>query len=166
MTEKTIQFDLFWSTKPYVAAPNIYMYGTYESDLLVVTKAMIAHEFEIKISKSDFFADFKKSRDYFVGAEDVVLENGRKKRQLKYETRTKHQLYLNGKGPNRFSYVFPEGMIDYSEVPEWCGIVVIREQHGRTKAVVVRSARMLHKNKFTDKQMLQLTRSLSFRAFK
>jgi hypothetical protein len=163
MTAKQIQKRLFIDTKPYVAAPNIFMYGKYESDLLTITKALFAHEYEIKLSKSDFFADFKKSHKFFIGSETITRQDGMKETKYNYGNRTKHEMYLNGKGPNRFSYVFPDGLIEHDKVPDWCGIVVIRNVHGYDRAVVVRAAKLLHKNKATEKQILQIARSLSFK---
>ena len=61
-TERKIQDKLrayFFSpnSKKYEIT-NLYVYG-WESDYLAITKSMIAHEVEIKISRSDFKNDTK-----------------------------------------------------------------------------------------------------------
>ena len=61
MTEKTIQHRL----SDFIASPrfrlkNLYVFG-WESDLLLLTSAGYFYEIEIKISKSDFKADKKKT---------------------------------------------------------------------------------------------------------
>lgn len=71
-----------------------------------MTKSELAYEFEIKISRSDFFNDFKhKTRKHsFLGA--VNKE------------------YLNGI-PNYFYYVVPKGLITKEEVPEYAGLCYV-----------------------------------------
>ena len=65
-TERKIQDKLrayFFSpnSKKYEIT-NLYVYG-WESDYLAITKSMIAHEVEIKISRSDFKNDTKNKID-------------------------------------------------------------------------------------------------------
>jgi hypothetical protein len=83
--------------------PNLYIAGSlYESDVVKITKSGYIYEFEIKISRSDFFNDFKKA--------------GR--------TSTKHERLQQGKlHTNYFTFVYPKGLVDASEVPEYCGII-------------------------------------------
>lgn len=47
--------------KAYVVASNVFLFGE-ESDFLSVSRERLSHEFEIKISRSDFKADFKKAK--------------------------------------------------------------------------------------------------------
>ena len=168
MTERDIQFRLFYELKPFMAAPNIMMYGCYESDLLAVTaNSMFAHEYEIKLSKSDFLADFKKCDQKFTGVFDIVPSHygGTTERPV-FVTKTKHQELLEGELANQFTYCFPEGLIDHALVPEWAGIVEVIQFENKITLNLVRNAKMLHKNKMTDRQITQMARSLSFRAFK
>ena len=82
---------------------------SWESDVWILTKSELAYEFEIKISRSDFFNDFKhKTRKHsFLGA--VNKE------------------YLNGI-PNYFYYVVPKGLITKEEVPEYAGLCYVDEE--------------------------------------
>src|SRR5271157_2571610 len=62
-TEADIQDRLYWycyKKNHDNIAPNVYLYE-WESDLFSVTKAGYAHEFEIKISLSDFRAHADKT---------------------------------------------------------------------------------------------------------
>lgn len=45
----------------FINLPNVYVYNE-ESDLFSITKDDYAHEIEVKISKADFKADFKKRK--------------------------------------------------------------------------------------------------------
>lgn len=84
---------------------NLFIYS-WESDVWILTKSELAYEFEIKISRSDFFNDFKhKTRKHsFLG--EVNKE------------------YLNGI-PNYFYYVVPKGLITKEEVPEYAGLCYV-----------------------------------------
>lgn len=48
-----------------VMAPNIFLWSSFESDFVRVTKSGYGIEYEIKLSRSDFKADFKKSNVSF-----------------------------------------------------------------------------------------------------
>ena len=83
-------------------AENLFIYN-WESDAWIMTKSGLCYEFEIKISRSDFFNDFKhKAKKHgFLGA------NNKK--------------YLNGI-PNYFYYVVPKGLITVEEVLDYAGL--------------------------------------------
>lgn len=121
--------------------PNVYAYHKYESDLLRITKSLYSIEYEIKLTKSDFHADFRKSHNTIVGI---------KNRSVVYDKQTKHEFYQLGKGPNEFYYVFPTGLIDLQLIPEWCGVIEMRKWdyygHERISLTKIRNARRLHKN--------------------
>jgi len=82
--------------------PNFHFLW-HEADLIYLTKSGYSTEFEIKISRSDFFNDKKKTCGKISKAE-----------------------YLrSGKGCNYFYYVVPKGLIKLSEVPEYAGLIEI-----------------------------------------
>jgi len=81
-----------------IVIPNYY-HGMYEMDVFRLTRAEYIYEYEIKISRSDFFVDFKK-------------DNGRK-----------HDKIKTGKGPNRFFFVVPTGLISIEECPKHAGLI-------------------------------------------
>jgi len=81
--------------------PNIYL-GSSEADLISVTKAGYINEYEIKITRSDFKADFKKSKHSFL-----------KDRQKTFRS--------------YFWFVAPEGLISSDEIPEYAGFMVVRK---------------------------------------
>jgi len=81
--------------------PNIYL-GSSEADLISVTKAGYINEYEIKITRSDFKADFKKSKHSFL-----------KDRQKTFRA--------------YFWFVTPEGLVDVDEIPEYAGFIAVRK---------------------------------------
>lgn len=74
---------------------NIYLWR-WESDALYVSKSGYVHEFEIKISRSDFLRD-----------------------KNKY---LRHKKIPSGQGPTFFYYVCPPDLISPGEIPEYAGL--------------------------------------------
>ena len=85
----------------------------WECDVFEVTDAGYWREYEIKLSRADFFADAKKDRpvayNYLPGA----------------ARETKHAVLARGdrSGPSRFWYVMPAGLIQPEELPCWAGLI-------------------------------------------
>lgn len=104
-----------------IVVPN-YFIGTFECDLMKVTKNGVVYEYEIKTSKSDFKNDFKKSRYSYKQGSRV----------------TKHELIKEGKRCNRFYFVCPEGLILSTEVPKDFGLIYAQwiDGHGYTFRIV------------------------------
>lgn len=148
--------------------PNIYL-GTWEADLLEVTKAGYLYEYEVKISRHDFRNDSRKAK-YFRGTATPV---GRKYDNL-----------LAGKRVNYFSYIVPEGLVDPEEVPEWAGLIYAR---GYTKRIcigfdkdggsifedrpaislsTVKQPRKLRTEKITEREIEEIQKKLYFRYHK
>ena len=121
---------------------NMSVFDGYECDLLAVRKSLLLEEYEIKISKSDFKADFKKKR---------------------YK-QTKHEEYLNQKLASRLYYVVPEGLITIDDIPEFAGLVyILNDVNNLYRVRYIKVAKLLHKKKATDKQLILMLRSLSFK---
>lgn len=80
----------------------------WEADILVINAEGFSHEIEIKLSKSDFKNDFKKSY--------VNASTG--------EKFLKHiKICCGDYICNSFSFLLPMGMIEHSAIPEHCGII-------------------------------------------
>lgn len=134
---------------------NSFMFN-WESDLFLLTKAGLSIEIEVKVSKSDFKADFKKELKH------ILLANHKKQNVLyKKGEYSSPYAYVDGdyryvgydccgvsfckpaeKIPNRFYYACPEGLI--SDVPSYAGLIYISES-GVSK--IVKKAPLLHKLK-------------------
>ena len=117
----------------------------WESDILLVTKSMYAYEFEIKISRSDFKNDFKhkKQKHLFLEGKTDVDNYGRK---------------IHG-GPNYFYYVCPENMVEASEVPDYAGLIYVKEGTIPSRGIIrnsfidiIKTAPKLRAEKFDPNQ--------------
>lgn len=102
-----------------VLLPNYTPERWHECDMFGVTRAGYFHEFEIKLTKSDFKADAKKRQ----GARyDVNKETGKWDRtpgELKHD----RLFALDEHGPSRFWYVAPSGLIALADLPTWAGLL-------------------------------------------
>jgi hypothetical protein len=136
--------------KQILVTPNISLYR-WESDLIGVTGAGFCHEYEIKISKSDFKVDAKKSKHWY-------LKKGMQ-------------------CCNYFWYVCPENMVSKEDVPDHAGLIYIVPNKYNTRRqtgygtfckptetfVIVKQAPRLHAGKISDKHKEYLSRGLMLR---
>lgn len=138
-SESTIQRTLYWKQQPNAVAmlPNYTPIGWHEADLWVVTKAMYAAEFEIKLTLADFRADQRKAR---------------KHRELPDRDRRR--------GPTRFFYVVPAGLVSYDDVPPYAGLIYVRDQ-GSLKTI--RNAPRLRTSKVANAMLHHMGRIAQFR---
>lgn len=139
MNERLIQ-NVLWkdcdSRRHRFMTPNTTMFG-WESDMISVTKAGLIVEYEIKISRGDFRADFKKIRHRIL---DSKLLN------------EPHR------GPAYFYYAVPRDLVAVNEVPAHAGLI-----YTTSMFQIVKPAPRLHSNKITDGQRQWLERSLIHR---
>jgi len=102
-----------------VMMPNYTPSGWFECDLIEVTAAGYFKEYEIKVSRSDFFADKKKQR---------YVYRTRQMYRCERTHITKHELIENRDAycPSNFYYVTPEDMLKESEIPKWAGWITVK----------------------------------------
>ncbi len=101
-----------------IMIPNFYHY-MYEMDCFkLIAKTQWVVEYEVKISRADYFNDFKKMRE--LGSKHYPEIRG-------YKKLFKHDAIREGLGPNRFFFICPEGLIKKSELPAliWKNIYVM-----------------------------------------
>ena len=122
MTGKEITNALDWDLRRRnlgLVLCNAYFYFG-EMDVFCLRNSGITVEYEIKISRADFKADFKKI--------------------------DKHKALANKdtKAPNRFVYVCPEGLIKKEETPIYAGLIYITE---RLKFKEIIAPPLIHRNR-------------------
>lgn len=166
LSDKIISKLLTWIDRSTdIIVPNYYI-GRWEYDVFRLTDSGIVYEYEIKISKSDFKNEFKKSFENIKreNGQLVLLdetnhsEKGLKKRYVT-ESISKHDEILKGKRCNRFFFVVPENLIQTSEIPDHCGLIYFSDRSFR----VVKNAKMIHKQRVNPDIYQQIAKKLSFR---
>lgn len=128
-----------WRYAKSFTLPNYTPAQWWECDVFHTTNAGYFTEFEVKVSREDFFNDATKVRT---------------------ERRTntvfnKHDLLAAGshQGPSRFFFVVPVGLVKEHEVPKWAGVIeVAKTERARfCTETIVRPAPRLHDQKFDAK---------------
>ena len=104
--------------------PNFHFLW-HEADLIYVTKRGYATEYEIKISKSDYKSDKKKTCGNL----------------------SKSEYLVQGKGANYFYYVMPKGMVNVNDIPVYAGLIEVDLSKYYGTIDYVKIAPKLHKNK-------------------
>ena len=126
--------------------PNCYTLLENECDILGVRKSLLTDEFEIKTSRQDFFADFKKQVRFKQdkGYSDWIL---------------KSKAYERGLMPtNHFWYVAPSGLISLEEIPPHAGFLEVFENG------LVRTSKIspkINKTKMPEKDLIHHMAKLS-----
>lgn len=141
MTTKEIQIAVqrwLYGRSHIYQALNYGKSGYFEADILAMTASMRVTEVEVKISRSDFRADFKK--------------------------KSKHELMKNIKirpfhaTPNRFYYACPSNLIRIDEIPAYVGLIYVCDDN---VCMIVKDAPLLHKNKADDKLIIGMLTQLT-----
>ena len=141
LTEFKIQNILFnWLVRKrghQIAVPNTYLYN-WEADLISITRSNFVHEYEVKISKSDFRAD----------------ENKKAKHRTLCENKSATH------SPKHFWYVSPADLIPLDEIPDHAGLIYIVK---RNRPSIIKKAPILSKEPATEKQIKKLLLGSSWR---
>ena len=124
--------------------PNYQNRGFSEADVFGISKAGQMYEYEIKVSKSDFLADFKnKQHKHNLLKERKALHTYKRWERGKMTDETYDIINL----PNRFYYVCPAGLIGLSEIPDYAGLIYISDAG---LCVEIKLAPILHHHKANE----------------
>lgn len=111
MNSKFIQQALqerYYLTHPYQTL-NFNRCGYNESDVFMIHKSnMLVTEFEVKVTLSDFKADFKKMYKHY---------------KMKNPTHSDQHSFC----PSFFYYACPYGLINLNIIPDYAGLVYVKE---------------------------------------
>lgn len=159
-TERSIKKILdvrFASGNIRYAVANLYLFKkNWETDYLVVQKGSgYCYEIEIKISRSDFFNDFKKIEKHSIIEHGTYEKPVRKwkcdpiSRKSTLVEESKKTIKWDFR-PNKFYYCVPEGLIKESEIPQYAGLMYSDGNSIRT----VKEAKFIHKEKLNLEEKL------------
>jgi len=180
LTESTAQSALYkWcaSKNHELVVPNCGMAFGWESDLVSVTKAGIAHEFEIKVSRSDWLAELRATRDgkpgqnpkasralMLAGAAEIAGQLSKGGKAKLSNDPTGFSYYTSEAPPNYWWLATAEDVAKPEEVPEYAGhVVIIPGTHIRYQFHIEKQAPKLHGRKISDRQWRSLARGACLR---
>ena len=132
------------------AIPNFYPKNWFECDMCRVTRAMFFYEYEIKITRSDFKADFRKGEVRCIRTGDTSPDYYKKHYKLEHG---------DPYGPSNFFFVVPEGLVELDEVPDHAGLIYVSE----SSFSIIKKAPRLHKEKVSREFLLKMNSSFCFR---
>ena len=118
--------------------------GLAECDILSISKSDYIYEYEVKISRSDFKADFKKEKHSLILEKHFINESS--SQTFNYYT------------PNYFYFVVTENLVTLDEIPEYAGLIYVRENG---KIETIKKAPILHKTKASPELIRGLAHQLS-----
>jgi hypothetical protein len=131
--------------------PKIFLPHGWEADLASVSKTGMLYEFEIKTSRSDFLADFKKSMRTYVAGEAGRNKHDAMERKLHGSDmpRTEWEIRRNMPPrqywtPNYFYFITPEGLLNADDLPPYAGLLEFKDGYA-SNAVIARKPQRLHK---------------------
>jgi hypothetical protein len=174
LTEKTMQ-DLLSRldihVKRYdVMVPRFSTQIDSEADLFGIRKSGFCDEFEIKLSRADFFKDKKKVVKYRPNkvseGEDMdwFLSPSTERAELAPWEKFKLDALRDGDMmANYFWYAIKVNIVDYSEVPAFAGVIEV-DDYGLAK--VIRQPEKLHSRKLSFEQRFRCSAMLNERFWK
>ncbi len=182
MTVKNIQQALQsrFSNHKYDLCNSYIFKHDWECDFFSVTNNAYCYEIEIKLSRSDYLADFKKYKHklfenikkplWVMNSGGTQVHYGYEKKQVPVQSRagvfmtwkstalyadaTRINIIDNDKliCPNKFYYAVPEGLIKPDEVPKYAGLIYVKDLY--SMATIVKPAPFLHKRKLELQKIL------------
>lgn len=117
----------------------------FECDVYEVTEAGYFREYEVKVTRSDFFRDMAKKR------QDSWKWEGGKKIDLPGKVKHQSLAAQDIRGPSRFWFVTPPGLVTVDEIPDFAGLIEVGMGEGNRMPTEreIRKAPQLHKVKAT-----------------
>lgn len=184
LTERRVQHLLYQrfmaGGSHMVAVPNSSLYG-WESDMLTVTKAGYVHDYEIKVSRADLLRELRAVREAQEPGRDwwasrstkcwrhAVLAGREELPQFfRSEQRAKewHERAMMRR-PNHFWFVVRDGICEADEIPDYAGLLVVREVVRRQVKMLAlhqaRKARRIHSHKLDADRALRLAGHACYR---
>ncbi|PPK99006.1 hypothetical protein [Parapedobacter indicus] len=169
---------------------NVFIYN-WESDFFCITKSHYSVEVEVKVSRSDFFADFKKPKHkLFENSRKTIYCRNDGTSKLGFQVKDPDSKYgwkwvyyessnvtfINPQEftPNKFYFACPENMVKPEEVPAYAGLIYVPDRFMSVPCYEAKKAPFLHKfrKNFTGVLMskyyhrvLNAKRQLSFLTF-
>lgn len=126
-------------------------YGLGECDVISISKSNYIYEHEVKISKADFKADFKKAKHQLMlegrsTSERMIKENNKMVPDTWYLT------------PNYFYFVVPTNLVKVEDIPQYAGLIYMNEN---LQFEIIKKAPIIHKEKATSNFIRQLSHNLT-----
>lgn len=151
----------FWAVRErrhIAVVPNINVFS-WESDLVTVTETRLSHEFEIKISRSDWLSERRR-----VDADGLTDPKARRARTLA-SPMAKLSVHSNIEKPSYYWLVMPDGVDIDGEIPDYAGVMRLQWWSDRWWVNCERRAPRLHREKVCDRTLSWMMRGMALRMY-
>lgn len=175
LTEALVQDVIYaWcsSAKHEITVPNCGAVWGPEADVVSVTKARLGHEFEIKVSRSDWLSELRQIRGDRRCAKwyrAQTLANAKEEAKKTADLAAKGSNCCGLVPPSYFWLVTAPGIVRDDELPAYAGLMeVVPYRHGIHQAhgyrtAETRPAPRLHRVKLLDNQLMAMARGVTLR---
>lgn len=143
-----------------IIAPNIEIFYTGEMDVCSIMKTGMVCEYEIKLSRADFKADFKKEHKHPVFHKRLEGID----HELKSGYSGAYVYRVEYTAPNFYYYVVPKNLIKVEEIPVYAGLITFPPNNIFAMETVKR-AKKLHNNPISPEKMSLITEKLMWRCW-
>lgn len=150
-----------------VMVPCCMTQNDNEADIFAIRKSGLCDEFEIKLSRADFFKDKKKvvmyrNNDITTGEDNKwFMASSQERTQLAPWEKFKLQALSDGNMVvNHFWYVVKKGVVTLGDLPDYAGFITVDET-GFLE--VLRAPKKLHSRKLSYEQMFKFASFLNER---
>ncbi len=151
--QKLVMMDLYLRGYSPITS-NFTGGGLAECDILAVSKANMAYEFEVKISRGDFKKDFTKHKHWLFENDMPTKEyNAWKKGKRTGEKIVVAHL------PNYFTFVTPNNLVKLEEIPAYAGLLYVSDDFSTLEWV--RKPPKIHDHKIDEAMIRKLAHQLS-----
>lgn len=138
---------------------NAYIFKRdWESDFFVQKQNYFSYEFEIKISRADFFSDKKKITKHLILSDGKYMQKNRTFNKnytclddMWNVTEKEHHHTFR---PNKFFYVVPKDMITIDELPKYAGLFYYDAANEGDPLKKIKDAPFIHKEKLRFESVL------------
>jgi len=140
-----------------LVAHNVYPCWRFkEMDIMAIRRSGFIDEIEIKLTRSDYLADFKKT----VSIKVEKYFDPIKKHNVHSEDRYKHKCLAEGLNRcNYFSFLMPDELAEKCDIPDYAGLYTF---NGRYITEIKKPPR-LHNRKISLQLKYEIARKLSFK---
>lgn len=149
-----------------IVAPNIFLDWQFnEMDLLGIRRSGYIDEIEIKLSRADYLADFKKVVKIQSNYECIVSESYS---HTGYYRKLKHKALNDGEAHcNYFSFLLSEDLIEKCNIPDYAGLYSANiDKNGICRIKELKPAKLLHKRRISEKMKYDIGRKMAHRFWK
>lgn len=146
-----------YSSRYELLAPNVFPDWYFkEMDLMGIRHSGYVDEIEIKLSRSDFLADFKKTVN--IRCERYFDEM--RQCNMDWKVKAKHKALAEGLNHcNYFSFLMPSELAEKCEIPEYAGLYTFDGQFLKE----VKKPPKLHRRKISESMKYNIARKLAYR---